>query len=294
MDISTRSLIDSPMKLLRLPRRGALKLALLACLAIGIWAASRHHGLAGLVPLAFWAGYIAPNVLFSYYLPRFAAPVGWVGPAYLAGALMLWLNGRPRRESGEEELSGDEPARPRAQRFPVRPLAVVAIWLVAATAVLMWLDLRPRPDVDVARLLDDPRTRSRLQSAGIELDPELRAEIEAAINDDRLTSRVHVGIAHLPIVMRPRQSALRRGWMRLEPPVGGKAYTAFLSMSPWKEDDHLKLWVVAVPRQLYRGFRHGDRLVAILSDEQLTPPVDSFLPKLQAAVVFPVRWPEEP
>lgn len=55
----------------------------------GVFLAGRRHGLDALVPLAYTMGYLLPNLAYSFFRLRFAVPVGWVGLAFAAGAI-IW------------------------------------------------------------------------------------------------------------------------------------------------------------------------------------------------------------
>ncbi len=254
--------------------------------ALGVVAAARRHGLDALVPAAYAAGYLLPNLLYSYFLPRFGAPVGWVGLAFVSGSLLWWVN--ESRPGAADRLVPSLVEPPPQAVVPRAWLVPSAVWVVLAAALLLWVDLRPRPDVDVERLLASPKVLGVLANNGVELDDRLRAEIERAVNHDEPSPRVHVGIAHLPMMTRPRNSGLVHGWVILQPRP--RPYTVFFSISPWKNDGSFELYTVSRQRWMYRGYRHGDRVVAILKPPAETTPVPTMFPQVEAAAVFPVRW----
>lgn len=163
-----------------------------------------------------------------------------------------------------------------------------AVWVLLGAGLMIWVDLRRRPDVDVDRLLADHRIRGVLNKSGIALHQGLRTEIERAINQDQPSSRALVGVAHLPMTTRPTDRSLNHGWVTLRPRA--ETYTVFFLISPWKNDGSFELYTVSKSRALYRGFRHGDRVLAILKPPEQTSRVPSLFPHVEAVGVFPLRW----
>lgn len=294
--------------------------------AAGIALSILRSGLVSLVPLAWMMGFVAPHVLFSYYISmaesRFAAPIAWVGLVYVSGLVALALHpsearrvwrrargvwrrtrvsARDLRARIKGQLRQIVERRGRWQRDklsesrPRRPWLIITAmvaWIAGTTGFLLWLDLRPAPRFKTGTLLLDPRTRSVMESAGITLDAELHARIKAALAHGFNSSRVHIGVAHLPFYMEPTGVETDLGWVRVRPADEG--YTSFYAISPWKYGDTFRVYHYTLPGRLYEGFRHGDMVLILLaSEDEERPQRWADFPTFHTRAVIPVAWTEE-
>jgi hypothetical protein len=275
----------------------------------GMALAGARFGVVALVPLAAGLGYVAPLVAIDFYLPRFGEPISWIGLVYIAGVLAILIDRGARRRAlraarvrlrgaarlGRRRERGDEPVSSRRARRSPAPwrtgaLALLA-WMVVATCALLAFDRRPLPRPSAAALLADPRVANLLRDAGIERGGELEREIERAVASRAGSTRVLVGVAHLPTVVPPGGPRLRNIWFRFRP--ASETYTALLLAAPWKgPSGRFELRLLTLPGELYSDFRNGDEVVAIVDEtgaSAFAARVD-FAPTLRLRTIFPTRW----
>lgn len=288
-----------PARLLALdppPLPARVLLALLA--GGGLLLAVARRGAAGAIPLAFAAGYVAPSVALSYFLPRFADPIAWVGLAYVAVPLGLVLDFRSARRLRLVRRARVLRRTPRSDRAPRHAVAwrrlalfglLTALWIVVAAAALVAYDRRPFRPIEVAALFAEPGSRELARAAGVELDEALRRRVETDLQSGAGITAVE-GIAHLPLEMSPGESALASRWLRLR--AAPETYTAFFLATPWKSrGGRFGLTLVTVPGELYAPFRQGDRVLVMLAGagESRFDAASPFAPTVSARLVLPVR-----
>jgi hypothetical protein len=259
---------------------------LLACLiatATGIWMVWARAGYAAFLPLGYATAYLVPNIVFSYYLERFGAPISWLGWLYFAYALPILFTPQ-RRLSRLARLARKRVAMPDWKRFArgcaqgiaarrslwAASAAGLVIWIALAATALVWFDTRPLPVWNPTQLLASPKTLDVLAKAGITPDPELAEDILAALANHGKGGRVQIASAFLPIVNRPENAQ--------EPT------TSFSIASPWKIAGEYADGNTRIPGTPPQDFVNGD-LCVVISDEKAQ--------RGQARAIIPIRWATE-
>ena len=269
----------------------ASKLAILYALAgLGLFFAWRRAGPVALAPLAFALGYFSPTVPFKFYSNRLGMPISWVGWVYVAGALLLLLRwGAQRRAVGEKVVAAS--AGPPPEGWPPRrAFALVAAWLVLATAALIWMDLRPLPEVDAERLLADQRSRRALQASGLEVDATLVAEADRLLNRDGPSERLLAGVAVLPMSLAPGDEPVLQPFSKQLLGPGDRGQDLFYLVSPWKRGGSLGMFQVRLGPGGAADLRPGDVVLVVRQADSAPVTGRNRVTRLDAVAALPTRW----
>ncbi len=264
-------------------------LVLYSLTALGLFLAWRRVGPVALTPLVFAAGYMLPAVPFWFYSNRLSVPVSWVGLVYVAGALLLFQRSRNDTD-GWERPESRTGASPEVVWPGRRFFALVGAWLILATAVLMWMDLRPLAEVDVARLVGDTRSRQVLARAGIAGGPELIEEADRLLNQDGASERLLAGVAVLPMTIDPGDAPVLQPFSKEKLPAGEESYGLFYLVSPWKRGGTLRVSRVRLEGDGAGGIQPGDQVLVVRAADSAETVGKNRVVRLQAAAALPTRW----
>ena len=269
---------------------GGRLLVLYSLTALGLFFAWRRAGPVALTPLVFAAGYVLPTVPFWFYSNRLGVPVTWVGLVYVAGALLLF---DPRRAGAVRE-HGPAPGETRADTSAVWPgrrfFVLVGAWLVLATAVLLWMDFRPLPEVDVERLFADARSRAVLERSGIAGGPGLIEEADRLLNQDRESDHLLAGVAVFPMTIEPGDAPLLQPFSKDRLPPGEEGYDLFYLVSPWKRGGKFGISRVLLGGGGAAGIRPGDEVIIVRAADSVDTVGKNLVVRLEAAAALPTRW----
>ncbi len=263
------------------------KLLVLYSLAgLGLFFAWRRSGAIALAPGVFAAGYFLPTVPFWFYSNRLGVPIAWVGLVYVAGALLLL---DPRRVGTEgAERSTDSDGLWPGRRFFV----LVGAWLALATAVLLWMDFRPLPEVDVERLFADARSRAVLERAGLAVDSAVLDEANRLLNKGGESARLLAGVAVFPMTVDPGDQPVLQPFSKRKLPPGDEAYDLFYLVSPWKRGGSFEIARVRLSGGGAAGIRPGDEVLVVRAADSVDTVGKNLVVQLDAAGVLPTRWAE--
>jgi len=293
--------------------------------AVGLLAATLRWGAVAWVPLLFALGYMGPLVATNYYLPRFGVPISWLGLLYGLGGILAIADPSQRRPAVRRLRSlarvarrawqqrllpwlRRDASRPRSATFPARHrarppqssaeawpkkvvLLSIAAYLAVTTGCLLWVDAAPLHRPSAERLLADGRVQAAFIAAGVTVDNTLREQITLALAGAGDERRVMLGVAHLPILVRPHDKAARNTWFNVDP--WDREYTAVLLASGWKASPRrFVLHQLAIDGRIYDGFSNGDWVLAVV-DETLRPGPHAwteFAYPVRARAIVPLRW----
>ncbi len=259
-------------------------LALYALAGLGLFFAWRRSGPMALAPLAFAAGYFLPTVPFWFYSNRLGLPISWVGLVYVAGAVLIL---DPRGAGTLQEDAGSE----RRAAWPGRRFfALVGAWLTLATAVLLWMDLRPLGEVDVERLFADPRSREVLERAGIAAEPGVVEEADRLLNRDGESDRLLVGVALLPMTIAPGDAPVLQPFSKQKLPPGEEAYDLFYLVSPWKRGGDFEISRVRLAGGGAAEIRPGDEVIVVRAPDSVETVGKNLVVQREAVAALPTRW----
>lgn len=277
-------------------------------LTLGIVVALGLRGVVAMVPIAFALCYLAPLYAFSWYNERYGIPISWLATPYLGCSMFAILE--PDRAYACLRDAFHAVRRPsrsiralkyalgslllRRRRTSQRPrmrwphpiiLSALVMWIAGSTVFWIWQDLRPLRQVDVATLLADSRTLTALTQAGLDVDDSLQGQIETAFEIDDPNGRISVGFVYMPHVVHPNDRPLNVSlWDERQIEVlipRSETYTVFYFVSPWKIGGTWRESRYSVRGRLYEGFRHGDQVAIIHSED----PGEFYV-----EAVLPTRW----
>lgn len=226
------------------------------------------------------------------YRPRYGAPISWVGLVYVAGALLLFGGAdvvARRRDQGADASIRDAagPVWPGGRFF-----VAGGAWLVLSTAILLWMDTRPLPEVDVERLFADDRSRAVLAGAGVAAGPEMIEEAGRLLNKDQRGERLLAGVVAFPMTVRPGDEPVPLIFGNGSVIPGEETFGAFHLVSPWKRGGDFRISHVGLSGGLTDGIRPGAEVLVVREPDSVDSVGEFGVVGVRAAAVLPTRWAE--
>ena len=258
--------------------------------AIGLYFAWRRVGPVALVPLIFAAGYILPMVPLWFYRARFGAPISWVSLVYIAGAVLLFGGADvvARRRDDWADPETEDSAGPvwPGRRF----FAAVGAWLALATAILLWMESKTLPEVDVEGNFADERSREVLPAPAS--PPERTWSIQAGrlLNHHESSKRLLAGVVAFPMTVRPGDKPVPLIFGKGSLFAGDETFGAFHLVSPWKRGGSFTIFHVALRGGLTAGIRPGEEVVVVRERDSVDSIGELNVVGVRAAAVLPTRW----